>query len=226
MTRGVPGAADDSFLDVWLVDAGDRTHDRAALRARARLVLRAVCAGYLGCVPEAVPLARHCLTCGARDHGKPYLATPERRPHISLSHSGGRVAVAVCGVPVGVDTERVRDGVPWERLRPLVLHPDEPVPGADAARWFERWSVKEAVVKMTGDGLALPLARVTVGPAGADGWHPAHAPGRTAWVRGLATADGHAAAVAVARPVAAPRIRHRNLTDLMAAPGPYQEMTP
>jgi len=219
-------AGDAPRLEVWLLDIavpGPRgTENRAAVRAGARHALRAVCAACLGRPPDEVPLRHLCPSCGADDHGRPYLAGPDGLPHISLSHSGRRVAVALSDAPVGVDTERVRDDIDWSRMRALVLAPGEPEPGGREA-WFNRWCLKEAVVKMTGDGLRLPMPLVRLEPGGPDGWLRARTPGASGWVRGLAAEDGWAAAVAVAAGAVprTPRVHRR----VAAAPGPFRNET-
>lgn len=99
------------------------------------------------------------------DRGKPYLADC---PDVcfSLSHSGSWSVLAAADVPVGVDLEYIRE--PRSGLIGRVFHPDEAacletVPEqARAAAFTELWTIKESVLKMTGDGLYKPMRSFTV----------------------------------------------------------------
>ncbi len=112
------------------------------------------------------------------EHGKPYLPGG---PAFNLSHSNGAVALALCTdeVELGVDIE-----APWrstdfdavakrffasaERLA-LQQYPEE----ARRVRFFELWTLKEAVLKSTGKGLHTPLSSVVFRDDGAR-WHLDH----------------------------------------------------
>ena len=116
------GPVGPGVIDVWpfRLDAPDDfaaalTDEERARASRYRLdrvrdqfvagrgVLRAVLAGYLGCPPGAVPLARE-------PGGKPTLdPAAGHGPHFNLTHSGDVGLLAVAGRPVGIDVERVRD---------------------------------------------------------------------------------------------------------------------
>ncbi len=98
----------------------------------------------------------------ARDkRGKPYL--PDYLDfHFSLSHSGGWVVCAVGEYPLGVDLEQLREirrGVPErffskeECALLAALPPDS---------FFDFWTLKEAAVKASGEGLARGLSRAKV----------------------------------------------------------------
>jgi 4'-phosphopantetheinyl transferase len=87
---------------------------------------------------------------------------------VSLSHSAD---VVVCGVAraglLGVDVERIRPRKQWEGLAEFALHPSElrrleELP--EAARWrgfYRAWTLKEALAKALGVGLALPFNRIS-----------------------------------------------------------------
>jgi 4'-phosphopantetheinyl transferase len=87
---------------------------------------------------------------------------------VSLSHSGD---VVVCGLApsglLGVDVERVRPRKQWDGLADFALHPDERSRLAElpeAARWqgfYRVWTLKEALAKALGVGLALPFNRIS-----------------------------------------------------------------
>ncbi len=147
--------------------APDRDRMLAAW-ALARLVL-----GELLGIPACeVPVLRECRRCGARGHGKPRLAG-ETGWRFSLSHSGERVVVAVTELgPIGVDVEAGSGRI--DHLAPRILEPGETAVGrSDLLRY---WVRKEAVLKATGDGLAVPMTSFAVSSPGVPGrllrWPP------------------------------------------------------
>ncbi|MGH7543772.1 MAG: 4'-phosphopantetheinyl transferase family protein [Gemmatimonadota bacterium] len=134
-----------------------------------RAALRAVLSAYLGVPPTEVP-----LVVGAG--GKPRLADGEDLD-FNLAHSEDVALVAVTrGRAVGVDVERLRRGVPYDRLARRFFAPCE----AEALRrvptrlrpaaFFACWTRKEAWLKASGHGLerglpsALPRFAVSVEP--------------------------------------------------------------
>ena len=94
---------------------------------------------------------------GYLENGKPVFRRSGR--HLSVSHAGGILVVAASEAPVGVDLEVRR-----------------PFPPGVAARWYDPeeramdpffvWTAKEAVSKISGEGLAL-LGRIRVRENGA-----------------------------------------------------------
>jgi len=102
--------------------------DRARFTVGAALLRRAVIA-HTGTNPV---VTRACPDC-ARAHGKPLV--PGTGLHVSVSHAGDLVAVAVtAAAPVGIDVELGSD-LGW-------------------CRW-------ESVVKATGDGMRVPFFPVS-----------------------------------------------------------------
>lgn len=94
------------------------------------------------------------LRCG--EHGKPLCDGV----NFSVSHSGELVAIAVGDCAVGLDVEQIP---PEDRLKiaDRFYHPAERayVRGADdpPVAFCEIWTRKEAVLKMTGEGIATDL---------------------------------------------------------------------
>ncbi|QGM96622.1 4'-phosphopantetheinyl transferase family protein [Methylocystis parvus] len=126
--------------------------------------------------------------------GKPYLLDCARDLRFSLSHTRGMVAVAVAdGAEIGVDVEPSDRRAESMKLAQRFFAPEEvallaAVEGA-ARRdmFFAIWTLKEAVVKTTGQGLARALdsfaialdpPRVTMLDGSAQQWSAAH------WRRG------------------------------------------
>jgi 4'-phosphopantetheinyl transferase len=124
--------------------------------------LRALLAGYLGCGPDAVPLAR-------TGHGKPYLPA-ECGLEFNLSHSRQVSLVGLSRAqPLGVDVEAGVRRRPVLELARRFFSPAEAqalahLDGAlRQAAFLRLWSCKEAVVKALGRGLGFGLARLTIG---------------------------------------------------------------
>jgi len=170
-------------------------HRYLAAHALARLVL----AAHLDADPARIAMDRTCR-CGEQ-HGKPTLAASPESPGFSLTHSGGLVGVALGPGAVGLDVER-RRALAVDGLADHVLSDAErsshPL---DETTFLVTWTRKEALLKVTGEGLSSPMTAITLGPVDADArvrdWAGEQAPRDPVWVRDLSTplAD-HPAAVA------------------------------
>ena len=99
--------------------------------------------------------------------GKPFLVDPGAlfRASVSLSHAHGMVACAVTTEgDVGVDVERTDravnvDGIAARFFAPAEAAHLERLDGeARRSRFFDLWTLKEALVKALGTGLAASLA--------------------------------------------------------------------
>lgn len=163
MTDGQPptvlklaeGLRDDE-IHLWTMP-----HDHAAGRAPLRQLL----GRYLGCAAEQV-----VLTDAA--HGRPELAGPHREAlRFNWSHSGGRALVAIARhVQPGIDLEhRQRRGardvlaLAQRFFAPQEVQALRALPAADRALAFLRlWTLKEALLKAEGRGLAYGLHRVVL----------------------------------------------------------------
>lgn len=127
---------------------------------------RALLAAYTGCAP-------HRLAFAYGPRGKPYLQATSIR--FNVSHAGGVVLWAFArDARVGVDVEQV--GEPDEEIKQAVLAPRErawidTLNGSARAEAFYRcWTLKEALVKATGEGfvadpVALDVRRAACGEA-------------------------------------------------------------
>lgn len=97
------------------------------------------------------------------DEGKPYIPG---RPgfEFSLSHSGKLIVLALSDRPVGVDVELIK-GKDWhlfhryltEKEMSMIESADDP-----AARFFDVWTVREALSKEEGIGLRILDRKFTV----------------------------------------------------------------
>ena len=119
----------------------------------AELLARQALGEKLGCAPQDVPLRRD-------EDDKPYL---EGNPwYVSLSHSGQYAVCALGEKPLGVDVEVIR--TTEEKFMRRVCTEQElayvrPYEEGGFARFFECWTAKEALFKLTGKGPMLKLSR-------------------------------------------------------------------
>jgi 4'-phosphopantetheinyl transferase len=141
-----------------------RRADRYRLSGRrhrfvsSRGALRAILGRYLGQPPAAVRLDLH-------PSGRPFLRTRDEDPiDFNLAHSGTVALVAVTrGRSVGVDIERLRRGLPYERIADRFFADREvaalrEVPKAvRPAAFFACWTRKEAYLKASDRELAMGL---------------------------------------------------------------------
>jgi 4'-phosphopantetheinyl transferase len=131
-------------------------------------LVRIVAGRVTGTPPRLVAIDRTCPTCG-RPHGRPRLVGSDAGLELSVSHSGGRVAVAAARrTPIGVDVEQITATVDAQGLAPHVLTAGEqerlrrlPEPDRDAG-FLAYWTRKESLLKATGHGLSIPPASFAV----------------------------------------------------------------
>lgn len=169
-----PTPPSGSDLHVWRIlrsDPATLGKDEAAIAARilvpaaregfvkARGGIRQVLARYLHCAPADVSMIRP-------ENGKPRLAGGELE--FNISHSGSEVCIAVARIPVGIDIEQSTRIVDAKAIAGRYFMPSESAAVAAAgdshAAFLRIWVTKEAVVKMTGEGLAHALSCVETGP--------------------------------------------------------------
>ena len=127
---------------------------------------------------------------------------------VSISHCADLV---LCGVMasglLGVDVERVRPRRKWDELASFVLHPSERarlegLPEPERWRCFYRvWTLKEALAKATGVGLALPFSQIATSDDGRIEAAPkAYGLADPGWCLADLSAGGDTAAAAAWRP--------------------------
>lgn len=139
--------------------------DSDRLRAAAsRGLLRHVLAGYAG-----IPPAELRFTYGGG--GKPGLRpSTDREPlHFNTAHSGDLLVVAVGRAPfLGVDIERLRPIVRWERVARRAFSSGERqeiealAPDRRTEAFLNCWTRKEACVKAVGEGVWSAFGRFEV----------------------------------------------------------------
>jgi len=137
-----------------------------------RGILREILSRYTGRPPSE-------LEFGYGPAGKPFLLNEDGAPsplEFNLAHSHGMALYGIAfRAAIGVDVERIRDGVEIEKLAARFFTPAEaealsnlPDPDRRPA-FFRAWSRKEAFLKALGQGLRAGLASCEVTlEAGAD----------------------------------------------------------
>lgn len=139
--------------------------------ATGRAAVRWLLSGLLDCEPQDVALVRG-------EHGKPLLDRGRHglvatRLFFSVSHIRGLVAVALSNVAVGVDVEAVRglpdmEAIAREFLAPDVLRSWEATAceAERSAMFYRYWTLGEAFIKATGEGLSQGLQGCSFSAAG------------------------------------------------------------
>lgn len=129
----------------------------------SRLLVRCVLASLLGKDTQD-------LNFGYQDNGKPFLKNSEVQ--FNLSHTEGLIACSVARRRLGIDVEKVARGEEAERRsnllaeryftateRKFLLSQDR---ASRSAGFFRLFTMKEARIKASGEGLSLPLADFSV----------------------------------------------------------------
>jgi 4'-phosphopantetheinyl transferase len=139
--------------------------------ATSAVLLREAVARVVDVRFEQVEVRHRCLNCtGMTLHGQPYVAAPPGSGlHISVSHSGDSVAVALSRLgPLGVDVESVSatsfDAFDAVALTDIERRTVARLPAgrqANEAR-TRLWTRKEALLKASGKGLMADPASVSV----------------------------------------------------------------
>jgi 4'-phosphopantetheinyl transferase len=130
---------------------------------RARAALRALLGRQLDRPPADVALS-------AAPGGKPFLAETTSSLYFNVSHSGDLALVALTRVgEIGVDLESVRPHPDdWVILARRYFASEEVAAlerysaSERVQAFFRVWTRKEAIVKLLGDGLRMPLDRFIV----------------------------------------------------------------
>lgn len=211
-----------AFSPAELLRAGGYRHPAARRRfVTACWLLRTAVARQLDVAPHEVAIDRRCPDCG-RPHGKPRVLGGEEPMHVSVSHSGGRVAVALCrAVPIGVDVEAVREiPIAEAALAPAELAALRSLPAREYRAGFARaWVRKEAALKATGHGLRVPPDKVIVSVAEERAelldW-PLDLPARTVRLHGLTPGHGYLGAIALLDESRSVHVSESDATHLLA----------
>jgi len=94
--------------------------------------------------------------------GKPIVCGASMR-HISIAHTGNLVAAAASAIgPVGIDVEHRDPARDLNRLALAAFGPAEcqAVASHGVSAFYRVWTLREAISKATGDGMALVADRI------------------------------------------------------------------
>ena len=149
---------------------------RGATDAADRLALPAAIArvaGECGADAPSVGLEQRCTRCGG-PHGRVRVVSPAACVAwgVSLGRAGASVAIAVNPAgPVGIDIESIaalaRRSIDDVAFTPGEISGFSRLGQQDAARARTRfWTIKEAVLKLTGDGLNVDPRELSVSRSG------------------------------------------------------------
>jgi 4'-phosphopantetheinyl transferase len=163
---GVPGVRGWPGLQGYLSEDEAAQADRFRFEAdrwsfaAAHAGLRLLLAPMMGCAPQALR-----FTMGA--NGKPCLDRDRHGValHFNISHTRGCVAVALAGRRVGVDVEQRRSLPDLLEVARTAFAPQGydalaacADPAERAALFFRFWTLGEAFIKATGEGVAQGLS--------------------------------------------------------------------
>ena len=184
----------------WATEA-DRTYAAGRPRSGASLLALAALRALLFAVTR-----RTDWIVVRSPFGKPSV-TPtggQTGPSVSLSHTAGLIAVAVAqGGEIGIDVERHRPR-DFAALADQAFGPVEQqeVAAAGQEAFYRIWTVREAMAKATGDGLALVLNRYDLAdgvasdrPNEREGWTLLHLLPEPGFSLGLAWSGGRSGVV-------------------------------
>ena len=97
-------------------------------------------------------------------NGKPFFS--KAGIHFNLSHTGGTVVAAFAGSAVGIDIESRGRGRDFAGIANRFFHPSEAAAIRDEDHFLRLWTGKEAMLKLTGEGLAGGLREARPGADG------------------------------------------------------------
>ena len=187
-------------VHVWRIRQGDpqllsdseRAHAEVfrSMEARAAYVagragVREIGARYTGIPPRG-------LDVQVGPTGKPFFANAG--VDFNVSHSGGVVVAAFSVKPVGVDIERRGRRGDFLAIAQRFFHPDEAAAISGEEDFLRLWTAKEAMLKLSGDGISGGLEVARPGPGGGG-----DLAGRSVWLRSFRL-GAHRGAIASFQP--------------------------
>lgn len=147
---------------------GLRRHHHVMDRNRsliARSTLRILLGTLIGVKPGDVDISRTA-------NGKPFIASG---PSLSISHSGALAVIALSGAAdIGIDVEEIRRDDPVLPILAATLSPQEfsyISAQSDETLLLRAWTRKEAVAKLSGEGLFSEFKEIEVLKGGGHEFH-------------------------------------------------------
>lgn len=141
-----------------------RRKEPAYVSVVAGLLLQELVEKQLGIRPDELVFEKN-------ENGKPWIKDyPEF--YFNISHAGDYVVLAYGDVPLGVDIEQIRGKENLrvarrcftEREYAYVSGQKEVDDSLSAERFFYLWTMKESYLKLTGDGISVPLNSFEIDP--------------------------------------------------------------
>ncbi|PTV44097.1 phosphopantetheine-protein transferase [Acinetobacter oleivorans] len=140
----------------------DQYHPKAArLFLISRVLVKTVLADKLGISPHQVNIQLH-------PNGKPFVQG-RKAVYFNLTHSADVIILAVTEEgEIGVDIEQVDREFEWMRVDSVLapneiewIQENEPIdPFSVYQRFFQIWTLKEAYIKCTGEGMSRHLKKL------------------------------------------------------------------
>jgi 4'-phosphopantetheinyl transferase len=155
---------EDKYIDMLYQDRQEKV--RKLVHARSRYV--SIEAGFLlqGMAESELCIKPADIQIIRGENGKPSLAGyPDF--YFNISHSGEYVVMAYGNVPVGVDVEQLRDKETRVAERCFTKEEFSYISQTDdkyGERFFKIWTMKESYLKLTGQGISVPINSFYVNP--------------------------------------------------------------
>jgi len=102
------------------------------------------------------------LEIGTGPFGKPYFMGAGAAVQFNVSHSASWIALALHenNAPLGIDIEWVNPGFDYSQVAAHYFTPEEQAQIASARDFYRFWTMKEAILKITGIGLVNHINRL------------------------------------------------------------------
>jgi 4'-phosphopantetheinyl transferase len=155
---------EEKYIDMLYPDRQEKVRKLVHAKSRyvsmmAGFLLQDIAESELGIKPADIQIIRG-------ENGKPSIAGyPDF--YFNISHSGDYVVMAYGNIPVGVDVERLRDKESHIAKRCFTEEEFSYISQtADkhGERFFKIWTMKESYLKLTGQGISVPLNSFCVNP--------------------------------------------------------------
>lgn len=115
----------------------------------------------LSALKNAVPQCRNNFKIERTATGKPFFPNCDHR-YFNLSHSGEYAACVLADHEVGVDIQKVQGAAAVRRIAPRILHTEEAAYREEERMLYRIWTIKEAYVKATGEGIRRDFREIRV----------------------------------------------------------------
>lgn len=115
----------------------------------------------LSALKSTVPQCRDNFKIERTATGKPFFPNCDHL-YFNLSHSGEYAACVLADHEVGVDIQKVQGAAAVRRIAPRILHTEEATYREEERMLYRIWTIKEAYVKATGEGIRRDFREIRV----------------------------------------------------------------